>query len=171
MLPVRSHCVPVILITASRTKNHDTIQPRQVKLNHLPMTEFAILTNRKRALIALAHSVVFLGVAFHGFISPRSALVLHAPGTVSGMILVGIYLIVASILAWLSAISRCAPERLYFVLCTSSATFGLLRTIFGDSTLPPAQYLRVLMLSSAVVVGAWIFRSFSRPVPEEVLPE
>jgi len=27
------------------------------------------------------------------------------------------------------------------------------------------------MLSSAVVVGAWIFRSFSRPVPEEVLPE
>lgn len=135
------------------------------------MAEFAILTNRKRALIALAHSIVFLGIAFHGFLSPRSALVLRAPGAVSGMILFAIYLIVASILAWLVSISRCAVERLYFVLCTSSATFGLLRTIFGDAALPAAQYLRVLMLSSAVVVGVWIFRSFSQPAPEEVLPE
>jgi lysylphosphatidylglycerol synthetase-like protein (DUF2156 family) len=135
------------------------------------MNEFAVLTNRKRAVIALVHSLVFLGIALHGFVSPRLALALHAPGAVSGMILVGIYVIVASILAWLVGISRCAPERLYFVLCTSSATFGLLRTIFGDATLPAAQYLRVVMLTSAVVVGAWIFRSFSRPMPEDALSD
>ena len=53
---------------------------------------------------------------------------------------------------------------LYFVLCASSATFGLLRTIFGDAAIPAAQYLRVIMLSSAVIVGTLIFRSFSRPI-------
>jgi hypothetical protein len=135
------------------------------------MTEFSILTNRKRAVIALVHSLVFLGIALHGFVSPRLALALHAPGAVSAMILVAIYVIVASTLAWLVSISRCAPERLYFVLCTSSASFGLLRTIFGDAALPAAQYLRVVMLTSAVVVGAWIFRSFSRPVPEDALSD
>ena len=135
------------------------------------MADFAILNNRKRAVIALVHSVVFLGVAFHGFIAPRSALVLHAPGATSGLILVGIYLIVASILDWLVSLSRCAPERLYFVLCTSSATFGMLRTVFGDAALPAAQYLRVIMLTSAVIVGTWIFRSFSRPVREDALTD
>ncbi|MGO9085003.1 MAG: hypothetical protein ACLQBK_07255 [Candidatus Sulfotelmatobacter sp.] len=135
------------------------------------MNDFSILTNRKRAVIALVHSLVFLGIALHGFVSPRLALALHAPGAVSAMILVGIYVIVASILAWLVSISRCAPERLYFVLCTSSATFGLLRTIFGDAALPAAQYLRVVMLTSAVVVGVWILRSFSRPVPEDALSD
>ena len=132
------------------------------------MSEYAILTNRKRALIALAHSVVFLGIALHGFVSPRSALVLRGPGAVSGAVLVVIYLIVAFILAWLVTISRCAAERLYFALCASSATFGLLRTIFGDAALPAAQYLRVAMLTSAVVVGVRILRSFARPVPEDV---
>jgi len=135
------------------------------------MNKFAILTNRKRALIALAHSLVFLGIALHGFVSPRAAAVFHGPGAATGVILVVIYLIVASVLAWLVSISRCAQERLYFALCTSSASFGLLRIIFGDQALPAAQYLRVLMLTSAVVVGVWIFRSFSRPVPEDVLSD
>jgi len=135
------------------------------------MADFAILTNRKRAVIALVHSLVFLGIAVHGFASPRTALALHAPGAVSSMILVGIYLIVASILGWLVGISRCAAERLYFALCTSSATFGLLRAIFGDAVLPVAQYGRVVMLTSAVVVGVWIFRSLSRPVTEDALPD
>ena len=60
---------------------------------------------------------------------------------------------------------------MYFALCASSATFGLLRTIFGDSALPLAQYLRVIMLTSAVAVGMLIFRSFSRPVTEDVLSD
>jgi len=132
---------------------------------------FAILNSRKRALIALAHSIVFLGIALHGFVSPRLALALHSAGAGSGMILVGIYVVVGSILAWLASISRCAPERLYFALCTSSATFGLLRTIFGDAALPAAQYLRVAMLTSAVGVGAWILRFFLRPVPESTVSE
>jgi len=79
--------------------------------------------------------------------------------------------VVASILAWLVSISRGARERVYFVLCASSATFGLLRTIFGDATLPVAQYMRVIILSSAVLVGTWILRSFSRPVAEDVLSD
>ena len=135
------------------------------------MTQYAVLTNRKRALIALAHSVVFLGIALHGFVSPRSALALRSPGAISGLILVAIYVIVASILAWLVSISRCATERLYFALCASSATFGLLRTVFGDAARPAAQYLRVIMLTSAVVVGIWILRFFSRPVPEDVVSD
>jgi len=135
------------------------------------MNEFAVLTNRKRTLIALVHSVVFLGIALHGFASPKAAVVLHGSGAATGIALIAIYLTVASILSWLVSISRCARERLYFALCASSATFGLLRTIFGDTGLPAAQYLRVAMLTSAVAVGAWILRSYSRPVPDNALPD
>jgi hypothetical protein len=135
------------------------------------MNEFGILTNRKRALIALAHSLVFLGIAMHGFTSPKAGVLLQGFGATADIILTMIYLVVASILAWLVSVSRCAKERVYFALCASSATFGLLRTIFGDAALPAAQYLRVIMLTSAVVLGAWIFRSFSRPVTENVLSD
>ena len=125
------------------------------------MNDFAILTNRKRAVIALVHSFVFLGIAFHGFASPKAGVFAPATGTTGDFILIGIYLTVASILTWLITISRCAQERVYFALCASSATFGLLRTIFGDAAFPAAQYMRVIMLTSAVIVGAWISRSFS----------
>jgi hypothetical protein len=135
------------------------------------MNEFGILTNRKRALIALAHSLVFLGIAMHGFTSPKAGVLLQGFGATADIILIMIYLVVASILAWLVSVSRCAKERVYFALCASSATFGLLRTIFGDAALPAAQYLRVIMLTSAVVLGACIFRSFSRPVTENVLSD
>jgi hypothetical protein len=135
------------------------------------MNEFGILTNRKRALIALAHSLVFLGIAMHGFTSPKAGVLLQGFGATADIILILIYLVVASILAWLVSVSRCAKERVYFALCASSATFGLLRTIFGDAALPAAQYLRVIMLTSAVVLGARIFRSFSRPVTENVLSD
>ena len=135
------------------------------------MNEFAVLTNRRRALIALAHSLVFLGIASHGFVSPKSAAVFIGRGAPLNITLIVIYFTVASILGWLVSISRCSRERLYFSLCAASATSGLLRTIFGDAALPVAQYLRVVMLTSAVIVGAWIFRSFSRPVPEDALPD
>ena len=134
------------------------------------MNDFGVLNNRKRALIALIHSVVFLGIASHGFLSPKMG-ILRGSGATGDFILIGIYLVVASILAWLVSLSRCLRERAYFVLCTSSATFGLLRTIFGDGTIPAAQYLRVIMLSSAVAVGILMVRSFSRPVTERALPE
>jgi hypothetical protein len=129
------------------------------------MDDFGVLNNRKRALIALIHSFVFLGIAVHGFASPKAGIV-RGLGAAGDFILIGIYLVVASILGWLICLSRCARERIYFVLCTCSATFGLLRTVFGDADLPIAQFLRVIMLSSAVAVGTVIVRSFSRPLPE-----
>ncbi len=135
------------------------------------MNEFAILTSRKRALIALIHSVVFLGIAMHGFTSPKVGIIVPGAAPASDIVLIAIYLVVASILGWLVSISRCARERIYFVLCGGSATFGLLRTTFGDSALPVAQYMRVILLTSAVALGAWILRSFSRSVAEEVLAD
>jgi hypothetical protein len=134
------------------------------------MNDFGVLHNRKRALVALIHSFVFLGVAGHGFMSPKFG-ILHGSIPTGDVVLIAIYMIVASILAWLVSISRCARERIYFALCTGSATFGLLRTIFGDPAIPAAQYLRVVLLSSAVVVGILILRSFSRPVPEQALSD
>jgi len=134
------------------------------------MSEFAILTNRKRALIALIHSVGFLGIGLQGFASPKFGLV-HGPGKTSDIVLAAIYFTVAAILAWLVGISRGLRERLYFALCVGSASSGLLRTIFGDATLPAAQYLRVGLLAAAVAVGAWIWRSFSQLGRDEVPSE
>ena len=135
------------------------------------MNDFGILNNRKRALIALIHSVVFLGIAMHGFASPKAGVLPRGSGGTGDFVLIGIYVTVASILAWLVSLAQCMKERAYFALCASSATFGLLRTIFGDAALPAAQYLRVLMLTSAVVVGTWIYRSFARPVVEDALSD
>lgn len=135
------------------------------------MNDFGVLNTRKRALIALIHSLIFLGIAIHGFASPKAGVLLSGAGGIGDFILIGIYLTVASILAWLVILARCGRERMYFGLCTCSATFGLLRTIFGDTSLPAAQYMRVVMLTSAVVVGTWIFRSFSAPITEDILSD
>ncbi len=135
------------------------------------MSDFAILTNRKRALIALVHSGVFLGIAFHGFAAPKGGIVGPGLATAGDMALIAVYLVVSSILLWLVILSRSLRERFYFLLCAGSATFGLLRTVFGDPALPAAQYLRVILLSSAVIVGTSIVRLFSRPVPEDALSD
>jgi len=134
------------------------------------MNEFTIMTNRKRAIIALIHSVVFLGIALHGFLSPKAGVV-RGHGASSDFLLIMIYMTVTSILGWLVYISRALRERLYFALCTASASFGLLRMVFGDAALPAAQYLRVGMLTSAVAVGSWIVYFFSRAVTEDALSE
>lgn len=130
------------------------------------MNGFGVLTNRKRAWIALIHSLVFLAIALHGFASPKSG-IRHSAGT-ADFILVGIYLVVASILGWLVSLSRCSRERVYFALCAGSATFGLLRTLWGDASLPAAQPLRVILLSCAVTVCVLIVRSLSRTGREPV---
>lgn len=160
----------MIQITESRGAGHTEFQGGSETL-YLPlMNDFGVLNSRKRAVVALVHSVVFLGIALHGFVSPKAGII-RGSGAVGDFVLIGIYLVVASILAWLVTISRCLRERLYFVLCTSSATFGFLRAIFGDATLPVAQHMRVIMLSSAVAVGFLILRNFSRPVREEVVSD
>jgi hypothetical protein len=134
------------------------------------MNDFGVLNNRKRALIALIHSVVFWGIALHGFAVPKAGIV-HGPGATGDFILIPVYLLVTSILSWLVSISRCTREKIYFALCATSATFALLRTTFGDAAMPAAQYLRVLMLSSAIAVGALILRAYSHPVAERALSE
>jgi hypothetical protein len=65
------------------------------------MNDFEVLNTRKRALIALIHSLVFLGIAIHGFASPNAGVLLRGSGGTGDFILIGIYLTVASILAWL----------------------------------------------------------------------
>jgi hypothetical protein len=136
------------------------------------MTEFAILTNRKRALIALIHSVVFLGVAVHGFMSPKLGLLQGSASSSArpnaDYILAMIYMTVAAVLAWLVSISRGWRERIYFALCTCSASFGLLRVVIGDPSLPIAQYMRVLMLTSAVALCSWILRAYSTSAAPDV---
>jgi hypothetical protein len=133
------------------------------------MNDFGVLTSRKRALIALIHSVVFLGIAVHGFAARKGGILHGGPGTDLGLVI--IYGLVTSILAWLVTLSRCLRERFYFALCVCSASFGLLRTVFGDAALPAAQYLRVILLSSAVALGALIVRSFSRAITQPAFPE
>ena len=101
-----------------------------------------------------------------GFASPKLGISLRS-GTTADFLLLMMYLTVASILLWLAGIARCTKERTYFGFCAGSASFGLLRTLFGDTTLPAAQYLRVLMLICAVFVGTLIWRFHS----DELLPE
>ena len=154
------------VITCGRTATHTENGFDPAKLDH-PMNGFGILNNRKRAIIALIHSVVFLGIAFHGFRSPKPGILGPGLTATADVVLLCIYLLVASILLWLVTLSRCAKERLYFLLCAGSASFGLLRTVYGDVNLPAAQYLRVVLLSSAVLVGTWILRSFAGVIAEE----
>lgn len=113
-------------------------------------------------MIALVHSIVFLGIALHGFVSPKPGILFRAEA-MGDYVLLGIYALVTSILLWLASISRGFVERGYFALCAASASSGIVRTIFGDQLVPPAQYVRVLMLSSAVFVGFVIVRLHSRP--------
>ncbi|HKU24626.1 MAG TPA: hypothetical protein VJQ54_04090 [Candidatus Sulfotelmatobacter sp.] len=100
----------------------------------------------------------------HGFAAPKAGILHGGPGADFALVIV--YLVVAAVLVWLVTISRSLRERAYFALCACSGSFGLLRTVFGDASLPAAQYMRVLMLTSAVAVGGLILRSFSQTVVE-----
>lgn len=131
------------------------------------MGEFSILTNRKRAIVALVHSVIFLLIATRQMITANPAAGIWVDSVSMGTwILCGIFTIVSSILLWLFVISRSRMEKLYFGLCTVSATSGLLRTAFGDQAFHVGLYIRVVMLVSAVLVGLVVVRAHSRPQPE-----
>lgn len=125
------------------------------------MSRFAIINNRKRAVIALVHSVFFLGVAAVQLaISHAAPYSLRGEKVVAGSVLLGIYVIVTAVLLVLLRYSRCARERLYFALCAGSAAFGLVRILLGDPVLH-ANVLRVLLLGTAVIVGTGILRTHS----------
>jgi hypothetical protein len=128
------------------------------------MGGFSILTNRKRAIVALVHSVVFLMIAVWQMIAANPAAGIWVASTVSRgtWILCGIFTVVSAILLWLLVISRGWMEKFYFGLCTVSASSGLLRTAAGDQAFHTGLYLRVVMLVSAVLVGLLIVREHSR---------
>ena len=127
------------------------------------MGGFSILTNRKRAIVALAHSIGFLLLAVRQMIVANPAAGIWTPSTVSRgtWILCGIFAIVSAILLWLFIISRGWMEKLYFALCTISATSGLLRTVAGDQAFHTGLFIRIVMLASAVLVGLLIVRVHS----------
>jgi hypothetical protein len=125
------------------------------------MDRFAIINSRKRAIIALAHSAFFLGVAgVQLAISHAAPFTLRGEKALGGAILLAIYVIVTVVLLVLLRFSVCARERLYFAFCAGSAAFGLLRILLGDPVLH-ANILRVLLLTCAVVVGTGILRTHS----------
>ena len=131
------------------------------------MGRFSILTNRKRAIVALVHSVIFLLIAVRQMVAATPAAGIWLPSTVrpGTWILCGIFAVVSSILLWLFVISRGWMEKFYFGFCTISATSGLLRTAAGDQTFHVGLYIRVVMLVSAVFIGALILRQHSRNLP------
>jgi hypothetical protein len=134
----------------------------------LSMGGFSILTNRKRAIVALAHSVVFLLIAVRQMVAANPAGGIWVASTVSRgtWILCGIFAIVSAILLWLFVISRGRTEKFYFGFCTVSASSGLLRTAAGDQAFHAGLYIRVVMLISAVLVGLLIVRMHSgKPAP------
>jgi hypothetical protein len=121
---------------------------------------FSILTNRKRAIVALVHSAAFLLIAVRQMAAATTAAGIWTPAAVrpGTWILCGIFAIVTSILLWLLVISRGALEKLYFGLCTTSAASGLIRTAAGDQVFRAGLYIRVIMLLSAVLIGLLIVR-------------
>ena len=127
------------------------------------MSGFSILTNRQRAIVALVHSVVFLLIAVRQMVAVNPAAGIWVPSMVSRgtWILCGIFALVSAILLWLFVISRGWMEKIYFALCTISATSGLLRTAVGDRAFHAGLYIRVVMLVSAVLVGLLIVRVHS----------
>lgn len=136
------------------------------------MGGFSILTNRKRAIVALAHSVVFLLVAVRQMVAANPVAGIWVASAVSRgtWVLCGIFALVSAILLWLFFISRRWMEKFYFGFCTISAASGLLRTAAGDQTFHAGLYVRVVMLISAVLVGLLIVRMHSR-MPSRISSE
>ena len=86
------------------------------------MESFSILNSRKRAVIALIHSVFFLAVAgIQAAVSHAEPLSLRGTRATSGLILLAIYLVVTTVLLLLLRASDCAKEKLYFALCSAEA--------------------------------------------------
>lgn len=117
---------------------------------------YAILSNRKRVIIALVHTVAFLLLAVYtGTLHVRP---LHAGSPAAGWIIAGVYVAVTTALLVLAVVSGNAIERIYFGLVTTSAGFGVARQIVGDAGIPSAVYVRVAALACAVAVGVAILR-------------
>ena len=124
------------------------------------MERYVILTNRKRAIVALVHTVVFLTVAMYGMLIVVRPLAMNSPR--SAWVMTAVYAVVTSILLVLAAFAGNGIERMYFAFCTTSAGFGLARQILGDGRMYAAVYIRVAMLACAVATGMVILRRHGR---------
>lgn len=123
------------------------------------MKDYVILNSRKRAIIALAHTVAFLFIAAITAVRVVHPLDIGSP--VGEWAIAGIYLVVSAVLLWLTSVSGATRERHYFACCSTSAMFGLARQLMGDPTLHAAIYVRVLMLFCAVGLGTIILREYT----------
>jgi hypothetical protein len=125
------------------------------------MEPFSILNSRKRAIVALVHSIIFLAVAgIQAAISHAEPLSVHGSRATGGLILLAIYVVVTTVLLLLLKASHGTKEKLYFALCAGSASFGLVRIVMGDQVLH-VNIMRVLLLGCAVLVGMLILRAHS----------
>ena len=133
------------------------------------METYGILNSRKRAIIALIHSVVFLGIAILGLTSaPKTGLFYPYLAISAGKIAIFcVYLIVSSVLLILTGYSRCVREKLYFAFCTASASVGLVRALVGDPVHYVGAISRVLLLGVAVFVGFSILNAHSSAMTSE----
>ena len=125
------------------------------------MGGYVVLTNRKRAMVALAHSVVFLALA--AYRSRGSVRPLKLTSRPSLWAMPFIYLAVSTVLIVLTRMAGNASERLCFGFCATSATFGLARQIASDPHLHVAVYVRVTMLACAVLTSVDSPRILDRP--------
>jgi hypothetical protein len=129
------------------------------------MESFSILNSRKRAVVALVHSIVFLAVAgIQAAVSHAEPLSIHGTRSTSGLVLLAIYVVVTTVLLLLLEASGGSKEKLYFALCAGSTSFGLIRIVMGDQVLH-VNIIRVLLLACAVLVGMLILRAHS-PRPQ-----
>lgn len=124
------------------------------------MNDYTILNSRKRAKIALIHTAVFLFVA--AITGMRVVHPLEMGSPVGEWAPAGVYLIVSTVLLWLTSISGAQRERHYFACCSTSAMLGLARQLMGDPTLHAAVYIRVLMLFCAACLCTIIVREYSQ---------
>lgn len=125
------------------------------------MESFSILNSRKRAVVALVHSIIFLAVAgIQAAVSHAEPLSIHGSRGTGGLILLAIYVVVTTVLLLLLKASDCTKEKLYFALCAGSASFGLMRIVMGDQVLH-VNAMRVLLLGCAVLVSTLILRTHS----------
>jgi hypothetical protein len=131
------------------------------------MHSFSILNSRKRAIIALIHTIIFLCIAaLQTALSHAKAFSLHGDKVAGGIALLAIYTVVTTVLLVLLRYATHSSERIYFALCATSAAFGLLRILLGDPALH-AGILRVVLLSCATVVGLLILHTHSRHLAVE----
>jgi hypothetical protein len=113
----------------------------------------AILNSRKRVIVALVHTVVFLLVAA---VQVRS-------GVPKSAVLTAIYAIVTIVLAVLTIKAGGTRERMYFACCMTSAGLGLARQFAGDPPLHAAVYWRVALLGTAAIIGVSMLRQTRAP--------